>query len=265
MKGRWQMELSGEAIDKIAKLVEKAQEPRVEVRGWCSHYLLRNADGTYAVLDEPTAPRSARFSNLESFAEAIKRWGSKEHTSIYLEEDGLTAVLDDELDYRRRECLGFRLRTTCHWQSLFTWSGKAYGHKAFTRQLRVELRDALEPEVLTTIMSLNVSTAKTAEAVLAQGADEMGARVAQKAAFGDTAVPEFLTFRVDVYRDFRGHPKEVQGVLTLEFDDGGNVRFALDPVQEMIELAQEQTLAEVSEALQKLLGGGWHIYRGVPT
>lgn len=256
-------------VEAIECLVERGQDPR---RAYPADgapggkFLLRQADGGWAEVVEPAAPRRAVFCDLGDLARAIKRFGTGS-CSVFVGEAEILAVLDE--DDRRQDVLSFPLTRTVAYEQLMQLSARGprnyMTHAVLIRVLRLEFPNAIDPHVLTQLRSLNVKSSGQGNSKIGVGVEAMGEAVQREIALDGNPVPDELTFSLDVFNEIQpGTPCEVKVVLDVNFPDGGGAPgFLMRPIPQDLADAVRDTLAFAKQWLGEGLNTETdHVYYG---
>ncbi len=254
------------AFDGLVQLVRNGDDPR-RCHLSQDEYLLRDpGTGEWRVTRAGPRPRAASFTDLEDLASAIVKFGDPATTNLYFSaEQGVVAVLDDDAYREQRLSLKLHHTPAFGWLRELSSMTRPWDHRALMMMLRVESASAMDPDVLLQLGSLVTKLNASGTSKLGAGTEALGKSVQREVGLEGNPVPSSLTFRCDVFQEFRGHSPSVDAVFEVSFTESGDAEFRLRPVPEHLVLAEAGTLLEIKDVVRGYLesaGGAYGMYLG---
>lgn len=255
--------LDAGAIREIERLTQQAQEPiypRGEAQGV---YFLRSGNGDLVRHEAELDPVSTKVYDLRSLKDEIAAEDPGDLDGVYVTDAAVVARSSD-------------LNTT--WSATLTLPvHPAFAHlqawrrltpltqKDLVRLLRTELRDHLDPTVITTFSSLKFTNNSEGTSTVRPTSTALDTSIRQSVASEQGVdAPETIKFHVPVYDIPEARGDEYTVTVYVEYDHEQK-KFLLLAVHADLRLAQEQAVAEIIDDLQRHAAGKHPVLYGAPV
>ena len=254
------------AIQEIKELVQEAGPILEEnVRGG-ENYLIRQPDGTVKFFETPIKPVSHTAYDLAS----LKAMADRDHdvdaghtvSGVFIA-DGQIQVVTEELYARVTNTLALPVHPA--FQHLLNWQRLTpITQKDLVRLLRTELREYVDPTVISTFSRLKFTDNNETVSQLRPTSAALDVSIRQRVATdNDQDAPETIRFHVPVYdiREARGDQYGVDVYVEYDYD---KKCFLLLTVHSDLRSARESAVAELIDDLKAHAGDRFPVLYGQP-
>jgi hypothetical protein len=251
--------VTGDAIDKIAELVRKAEKPPFVQRPGDAEGVIcvLNSDGTYRVDESVRGPTLVRVPTPDALIDYVKKH-LKDNGEIYVSENSATLIMD-AVEYKGDQC-DCVLKHSDQFKTLARWheEPEAMGQAELIRILRTTFHGCVPASVVTLFRTLELKSINDLKTHQGHGIESLGKSMTAKVT-GTAELPDDITFVVPIWENWR-ISREVRCVLDV---DPRLMEFKLIPVASEIERAKEAVELELCAYLRKELKDNTDaIYRG---
>lgn len=261
--------LDANAITEVERLVKDATPILEENVLPGGKYLIRMPSGDVTVFVVPGAPVAATVFDLPSLQSVTDALDESGHlTGVYVSDTKIVAVSEEaesqgRLMDRWQQTLNLPLHPA--FAHLAAWKRLTpLSQKDLVRLLRTELRDHVEPTVISTFSSLKFTNNSEATAQVRPTSNALDSSIRQRvAAENGQDAPETITFHVPVYDvpGLRGDQYTVTAYVEYDHDAG---KFLLLTVHSELRKAQEDAVADLIDGLRVHANGRFPVLYGTP-
>lgn len=261
--------LDANAITEVERLVREASpilEENVRPGG---KYLIRTPSGEVALFEVEHAPSAVTVFDLPSLQSVI----DTQHeagllTGVYVSDTKIMALSGDghgDTSHMNRWAQTLNLPLHPAFAHLAAWKRLTpLSQKDLVRLLRTELRDHVDPTVISTFSSLKFTNNSEATAQVRPTSNALDSSIRQRvAAENGQDAPETITFHVPVYDvpGLRGDQYTVTAYVEYDHDAG---KFLLLTVHSELRKAQEDAVADLIDGLRAHANGRFPVLYGTP-
>lgn len=227
-----------------------------------SKLIIKRPDGQVELLDNPETRRRTEVNSLDSFIDAVNYWhtrpfGDDENWRpvVYVGRDRLICVLDDA--GLERYTINFELMVNpwfeCAMEKKFEWMNQ----QQFVRLLRTVLADAVEPNILPLVRSVEFKVRGENRGTVEHGRESLG-RSVERAVASVEQIPE----RVIVHLKPFDNLNFSVGVPMIVDVDLASERFQLFPVGNAIEFGLQEVLENIRDTVSGQVPEGTPVFMG---
>lgn len=240
--------LAGQAKESVAPLLV-AESPSNK------SYLI---DGGVVDVPQPLPSREHGVDRMESIIELANRFAGEDSPVVWLDEDGVILVVNDD-DHRND-----RVMQTFEQSDVFALVKRLavekpwFEQKPFIRMLRVELNGVL-PDVilLDRVRTLKFENGQSTTGQVMRGRESLGREITSKVEAPE--IPESVTLQLPVYKLGPKYPVE----CAVDIDPARGM-LQLIPYPDQIERVVDLALGEIEAGLRAELESAVKLYRGRP-
>lgn len=250
-----------EALDFLSQQFGKAREARLLNIPGDGRTAYVDQGGTLTKIDIEPKPRESKVDSVDDLCSAVKAYGKKEASSIWLSPSAVVAVIDDS---DRRDRITLPLRESTQWAAIKRLAKEpTLDQAALVRLLRTELIGiGGRAELLSAVRSIKFRSSAEGTSNIQHGNESMG-RVIENAVTGAGVIPEQAICILPLYDNQGRCGDEFQVVLDLEIV-ASDSKFRLKPLPDSIEDAQNAALEAIREEICVELGAAARVFYGAP-
>lgn len=254
--------LDGSAIREIERLTSTALDPIYPTGEARGVYYLRDGDGN---LERHEAQRDRHHTtayDLRSVKDIIKGETVSDLDAVYVTD---RAVIVHSSDARTTWRTTLNLPTHPAFAHLLKWRNlTALTQKELVRLLRTELREHVDPTIISTFTSLKFTNNSEGTSTIRPTSSALDTSIRQQVATAQGAdAPETITFHVPVYDIPEARGDQFDVTVYVEYDHDER-RFLLLAVHSDLRKAQEDAVANLIDDLTLHADGAHPVLYGEP-